>query len=368
MADNVEQLRRELAEMRTAMEQQQSRIAQLEADVPEPTDGPLRSRRQLLKLAGATVAGAAAAAAGIATSAVPAMAVTGDPLVVGHSPDTLNGNVADKATELDYTGVPSVGAAFLAQAGTSFKASQATYPTALAGWSELAAMPNGIYGFTNVAGGNAVVAINAAGGSGGPALYAQSSLGYGGVFVIGATGKAHLFIKPSSAAGAPVPAGHVNGELYVDSAGVLYYFSAGAFSPLAGGLGGITTMLSAPIRLLETRVAFENPSAGQTKPHRRLNNGETFDLPITGQVLGGISVPAGAKAVIGNVSVTGPLAPGFLTLFPQGAALPTTSSINYVTGQTLNNACVVGLSAAGHISIYVKGKTHVIFDAAGYVM
>jgi hypothetical protein len=230
-------------------------------------------------------------------------------------------------------------------------------------------MPNGVYGYTNAAGGKAVVAYNGDNSvAGGPGIWAQSRRGYAGHFVLQGAGRSHIYLQPTGTAGAPAPAGHVNGELYVDSAGVLYYFGAGSFHPLAGGAGGITTMLSAPIRLLETRPAFADPSPGQTKPGRRLNNGETFDLPITGQVLGGISVPVGAKAVIGNVSVTGPLAPGFLTLFPQGGAVPTASSINYVRGQTLNNACVVGLSAAGHISIYVKGKTHVIFDAAGYVM
>jgi hypothetical protein len=367
MSDNVEQLRTELAAMRTAMEQQQSRIAQLEATAPPP-EQPLRSRRDMLKLAGATVAGAAATAAGLGPAVAPARAIAGGNMFLGHSRNTADVNAADKATEVDYTGTLNVGVGLLAQVGSTFNPSSAIWPAALAGWSELAAMPNGVYGYTNVAAANAVVAFNGNDTAGGPGLHAESRRGYAGEFVIQANGRAQVYLKPSGAAGAPAASGHVAGELYVDSNGVLYYFSGGAFRPLAGGAGGITTMLSAPIRLLETRAAFEDPSAGQTKPRRKLNNGETFDLPITGQVLGGISVPAGAKAVIGNVTVTGANAAGFLTLFPNGAARPNTSSINYVTTATVANGVIVGLSAAGHISIYAKIRTHVIFDAAGYVM
>jgi len=129
-------------------------------------------------------------------------------------------------------------------------------------------------------------------------------------------------------------------------------------------------MLSLPIRLLETRPAYQDntPGTGQTHPGRKLSNNETFDLPITGRVINGISVPAGARAVIGNVTVTGPVGGGFLTLFPQGGAKPSTSSINYGPGTTLANGVVVGLSPAGHISIYCYAQCDVIFDAAGYVL
>ena len=104
MGSTVDQLRGELAEMRTAMDRQQARIEQLEAAAPEALDAPRRSRRQLLKLAGATLAGAAAGAAGIAGSIVPASAATGDPVLAGHSKDNAPDNVsADAATQIDYT-------------------------------------------------------------------------------------------------------------------------------------------------------------------------------------------------------------------------------------------------------------------------
>jgi hypothetical protein len=363
--ENLEELRHELAEMRTAMEQQQSRIVQLEAATPGPSDRPLRSRRQMLKLAGATVAGAAAAAAGIAGSAVPGLAATGGNMILGANKDAANANQAANATEVDYTGGASPGVGLLGQIGTVWAPSSSSYAAAVAGWSTVLHTPNGVYGWTDQATGKGVVGY----ANGGVGVFGGTNTGYGGQFILnGATAKAHLLLSPGSTAGAPAPAGHVAGELFVDSAGVLYYFNAGAFRPLAGGAGGIVTMLSAPIRLLETRPAYQDPSAGQTKPGRKLNNGATFDLQIMGQVMGGLSVPAGAKAVIGNVTATGPVNAGYLTLFPQGSPRPNTSSINYGAGAMVANGVSVGLSMAGFISIYVVGQTHVIFDAAGHIM
>ncbi|MGZ3716297.1 MAG: hypothetical protein ACXVA4_12830, partial [Ktedonobacterales bacterium] len=60
---------------------------------------------------------------------------------------------------------------------------------------------------------------------------------------------------------------------------------------------------------------------------------------------------------------------GHLRLYPQGAPLPNTSSINYVAGQTVANGVTVGLSSTGKISIFVSnGGAKVILDVAGYVM
>src|SRR5882672_5556889 len=358
MDESLDQLRGELAEMR-------ARIAKLESEGPTKPERPLRSRRQMLKLAGASFAGAAAAAAGLATRTVPGLAATGGNMILGASKDSANANQAANATEVEYTAGTTPGAGLLGQIGSVWAPSTSSYPSAVAGWSTAAHTPNGVYGWTDQATGRGVVGY----GNAGVGVFGGTNTGYAGQFMLGGgSAKAHLLLTPGGTAGAPPPAGHVAGELFVDSAGVLYYFNAGAFRPIAGSGGGITTMLSAPIRLLETRVAYEDPSAGQTKPHRKLNNGETFDLPITGQVIGVISVPAGAKAVIGNVTVTGTTGSGYLTLFPFGAAQPIVSSINYGAGATVANGVIVGLSAAGHIAIYCYASSDVIFDAAGYVM
>jgi hypothetical protein len=129
-----------------------------------------------------------------------------------------------------------------------------------------------------------------------------------------------------------------------------------------------TTMLPAPIRLLESRPLFEDPSPGQTKPGRPIGTGEKWEVPITGQVMGGVQVPSGAKAVIGNLTVTNPIGAGYLTLFPHGAPQPGTSSINYGPGATVANGVIVGLSSGGLVDFYASAQTDVIFDAAGYIV
>jgi hypothetical protein len=354
MDEALDQLRTELAEMRATMERQQSRIAELESAVPAPPGGgKLRSRRQVLKLAGATIAGAAA---GIAGSAVPALAATGGNAILGASGNTSNANLADQATEFQYTGTASQGVGLLAQIGAVFTPSAAAYPAALAGWTTASHTPNGVYGWTNQPLGKGVVGVGPTAG-----VQGSSSTGYGGLFALG---KSQVRLVPAGSAGAPAPAGHLAGELYVDSAGILYVFTAGAFFALSS-----TNMLAAPIRLLESRPAYQdNVSPGQTKPGRRINNGEIWDIPITGQVIGSTSIPAGATAVIGNVTVTNPTVSGFLTLYPFGATAPNTSSINFTPGATVANGVTVGLSAAGHMAIKGAGSTDIIFDAAGYIM
>jgi len=359
MDEALDQLRTELAEMRATMERQQSRIAELESVAPAPPGGgKLRSRRQVLKLAGATIAGAAA---GIAGSTVPAFAATGGTMILGGS-STIGSvnpaNQADVATELQYTGAATPGVGLLGQIGNGFRPNQASFKSAVAGWTTLSHTPNGVYGYTNTGTGYGVVGF-AFGGLAG--VYGYGPGGYGGKF---AGGTAPLMLQPAGAAGAPAPAGHVLGELYVDSAGILYVFTAGAFFALSS-----TNMLAAPIRLLESRPQYQdNVSPGQTKPGRPINNGEIWDIPITGQVIGSTSIPAGAKAVIGNVTVTNPTVSGFLTLYPFGATAPNTSSINFTPGATVANGVTVGLSAAGHMAIKGAGSTDIIFDAAGYVM
>jgi hypothetical protein len=227
----------------------------------------------------------------------------------------------------------------------------------------LANTPNGVYGWTSIANGRGVVGSTE--GAGGVGVFGTSFLGYGGQFAMATTGaKAQLLLVPAGSAGAPAPTGHITGEVYVDSAGILYVFTSGAFFALSS-----TNMLAAPIRLLESRPAYQdNVSPGQTKPGRPINNGEIWDIPITGRVIGSTSIPAGAKAVIGNVTVTNPTVSGFLTLYPFGATAPNTSSINFTPGATVANGVTVGLNAAGHMAIKGAGSTDIIFDAAGYVM
>jgi Leucine-rich repeat (LRR) protein len=87
------------------------------------------------------------------------------------------------------------------------------------------------------------------------------------------------------------------------------------------------------------------------------------------QVAGYCSVPATAKAVSLNVTVVAPSAGGHLRLFGLGTPRPTTSSINYASGQTRANDAVVAVGADGALTVYVNqpsGSVHVVLDVNGY--
>ncbi len=108
-----------------------------------------------------------------------------------------------------------------------------------------------------------------------------------------------------------------------------------------------------PARLLDTR-------AGGAK----LGAGATLNVPVAGA--GG--VPAtGVTAVVLNVTVTGPSAASFLTVFPSGEALPPTSNVTFTAGSTVANLVACRLGAGGQVTLFnLAGATHVIVDVAGW--
>lgn len=92
------------------------------------------------------------------------------------------------------------------------------------------------------------------------------------------------------------------------------------------------------------------------------------DSSIDVQVTGSTGVPGErAGAVVLNVTVTGPTAGGFLTVWPTGSTRPNTSSLNMGPGQTVPNAVVVKLGAGGKISVYNNaGSSDVLVDVVGW--
>jgi hypothetical protein len=93
---------------------------------------------------------------------------------------------------------------------------------------------------------------------------------------------------------------------------------------------------------------------------------ETRVFPAHGRC----GIPATARALALNVTVTGPGAAGHARLFPTGQALPTIATVNYSAGQTRGGNAIVSLSASGEFSAYVgqpAGTTvDVVIDVAGY--
>ncbi len=116
-----------------------------------------------------------------------------------------------------------------------------------------------------------------------------------------------------------------------------------------------------PFRITDTRSGSGLPNAGTTLT----TAAPTLNVQVTG--VGTAPVPATASAVVLNVTAVGAQSSGFLTVFPEGATMPTVSNLNFVAGQNVANLVTTALSATGGVSIYSSGTdVDVVVDVEGY--
>jgi hypothetical protein len=117
-----------------------------------------------------------------------------------------------------------------------------------------------------------------------------------------------------------------------------------------------------PCRILDTRNTPSGPLAG---PALQPSATRTFNVSASG-----CGIPSGAWAVSVNATITGPGAPGYVTLYPGGGTLPLASTINFSPGQTRANNAVVPLASdfTGTINVTngSSGTVHLILDVNGY--
>ncbi len=94
---------------------------------------------------------------------------------------------------------------------------------------------------------------------------------------------------------------------------------------------------------------------------------QTLNLPGN-FTFSGVTVPAGAKALVGNATVDNSInAPdGFATLFPGGTSLPLASNLNYSAGTVAPNAFIVGVGSDGTYNLYSLSGGNFIIDISGY--
>jgi hypothetical protein len=91
----------------------------------------------------------------------------------------------------------------------------------------------------------------------------------------------------------------------------------------------------------------------------------TRDFPISGNC----GIPATARSVAFNVTVTGSTSFGDLRLYPSGEPGPTSSTVNWSTGRTRANNAILRLGMSGSITVWCvmfSGSTHVVLDVVGY--
>jgi len=119
-----------------------------------------------------------------------------------------------------------------------------------------------------------------------------------------------------------------------------------------------------PARYLDTRtgsgdVTFDGTGQGDGQ------------VPAGGvvhvQIAGRGDVPDDAQAAIVNVTVVNPVEPGYVTLYPCTADVPTASTVNYFPGDVVPNGAVVDLSDDGELCIFTLAATDVLLDVTGFV-
>jgi hypothetical protein len=131
--------------------------------------------------------------------------------------------------------------------------------------------------------------------------------------------------------------------------------------PSTGGL--YFHPLPKPIRLLETRAGEVGCNAPGAPIQGGVAGTRTQQARLT---CDGVTIPAGALAIVGNATTVGPQAGGYLTLFPANAAQPLVASSNYNAGQVVNGPFSVGLAPTGEFNIFSFATTDLVVDVLGY--
>ena len=146
-------------------------------------------------------------------------------------------------------------------------------------------------------------------------------------------------------------------RLAIGGSGYLRVFDISATTPppLAGPVSLV------PARLLDSRAGAETVDGVAAGIGRR-SPGSVTEVLIAGR--GG--VPSDALGVVLDVVAVHPDADGFLTVFPCGTAVPSTSNLNYAPGQIIANSVFTGIGTGGTVCIYSHASTDLVVDVTGF--
>jgi hypothetical protein len=131
---------------------------------------------------------------------------------------------------------------------------------------------------------------------------------------------------------------------------------SGSCNLVGSGVLGVYHTIT-PCRLVDTR----GPTGDYGGPALVAGANRTIDVDG-----GSCGVPPTATAVFLNVTAVDPSGSGNLRLWPTGAPLPNTSTLNFNTFQTRGNNGIVKLDGNRAFDIRSNQATHVIIDVAGY--
>ena len=93
---------------------------------------------------------------------------------------------------------------------------------------------------------------------------------------------------------------------------------------------------------------------------------EISDRVVRVQVAGKGGVPSNAVAAVLNVTGVNTTAPGFITVYPAGATLPTASNVNIDNpGRVMANMVTVKLGEGGAVDVFMMTRMDVVVDVSG---
>jgi len=132
----------------------------------------------------------------------------------------------------------------------------------------------------------------------------------------------------------------------------------------ASEVGGTGYFPVTPVRIADTRANSGFQGAGDT-----LSSGQILTIRVAGLPSDG--VPAGATAVVLNITAVNPSSAGYLTAYASGQTTPFASTVNFIAGQTIANEATITLGNNGVTGGYVSilnhvGLTDVVVDVQGY--
>jgi len=120
----------------------------------------------------------------------------------------------------------------------------------------------------------------------------------------------------------------------------------------AGGSGSLLTPLASPVRLVDTRPTAEAPGSS-----------------LVVNVAGSAGVPSNASAGVFDITDIA-AGPNYLTAYPNGSAVPTTASVNYVPGDTsstLSNSAYATVGNGGVVDVYDSASpANIVVDEFAY--
>ena len=173
-------------------------------------------------------------------------------------------------------------------------------------------------------------------------------------FVPGQTVPNRVYVRLGTSGAVTLFNLHGATDVVVDVGG---WFTDGSDPAAAGGLYTGTQ----PLRLVDTRDGTGGFS-GPVVAHQPIS------VPIAGQPgVAAMDAATPPRAVVLNITVTGPTDAGYLTAYPDAGAPPLASDLNFVIGQTVPNLVVVKVGDDGKVAILNStGRTHVIVDLVGW--